>query len=175
MAIAPADSEAVNESAEASYMSIEELEPPNYVDHLVHYISPYTTKIVMPIFALANCGVALGGMDGFLAALKHPAAIGVFFGLLLGKPLGIAGITWASVKMNIGRYPTGMEAWHLAILGPLGGIGFTMSLFLSALSFSTVAATSAAKLGILCASILSALIGTAFMAAAKPYQRSAFA
>ena len=168
-AIAPKDSEAVNEAVEASYMSFDgEEEPPNYIDHLVHYIAPYTTKIVMPFFALANCGVALGGWEGFMKACAHPAAIGVFAGLLLGKPLGIAGITWLSVQLKIGAYPRGMKAWHLAILGPLGGIGFTMSLFLAALSFPNEAVTSAAKLGILLASVLSAIVGCIAMSMAKP-------
>ena len=168
-AIAPKDSEAVNEAVEASYMSFDgEEEPPNYIDHLVHYIAPYTTKIVMPFFALANCGVALGGREGFMKACAHPAAIGVFAGLLLGKPLGIAGITWLSVQLKIGAYPRGMKAWHLAILGPLGGIGFTMSLFLAALSFPNEAVTSAAKLGILLASVLSAIVGCIAMSMAKP-------
>jgi NhaA family Na+:H+ antiporter len=109
----------------------------------------------MPVFALANAGVALGG--GGTAA--DPAALGVVLGLVLGKPLGVFGAAWLAVRLRLAQRPAGV-AWR-ALFGVslLTGIGFTMSIFIATLAFDTAALLDSAKLGILLASVVAGVVG----------------
>jgi NhaA family Na+:H+ antiporter len=116
----------------------------------------------MPLFALANTCVALGGSGGPAALLATPVAMGIAAGLLLGKPLGIVGVSLLGVKLGWAQWPTGMTVVHLGAVGLLGGIGFTMSLFLVEMSL-TGAAAAAGKLAILVASMLAAILGAAVL------------
>jgi NhaA family Na+:H+ antiporter len=111
----------------------------------------------MPIFALANAGVPLG--DGVGPALGSPIAWGVILGLAVGKPLGITLASWLAVRAGAADLPTGVAWRHVHGAGWLGGIGFTMSLFVAGLAFGEPSALDIAKLGVLGASVLAGLIG----------------
>lgn len=115
--------------------------------------------LVMPIFALANAGISVD-----LAALRdlwhNPLAIGVVLGLVLGKSIGIPLFTWLALKLNMGRLPQGVAMRHIVGIGLLGGIGFTMSIFIASLGFSDAPeAMFAAKAGILIASAIAGSAG----------------
>lgn len=111
---------------------------------------------IMPIFALANAGVALGGL---LDSLALPVTAGVILGLVLGKPIGITLFAWTAVRLGLATLP-GQTSW-LALHGVswLGGIGFTMSLFIAGLAFTDASLLDSAKVGILGASLLAGIAG----------------
>ena len=111
---------------------------------------------IMPIFALANAGVALGGL---LDSLALPVTAGVILGLVLGKPIGITLFAWTAVRLGLATLP-GQTSW-LALHGVswLGGIGFTMSLFIAGLAFTDARLLDSAKVGILGASLLAGIAG----------------
>jgi NhaA family Na+:H+ antiporter len=115
----------------------------------------------MPVFALANAGVAFEG--NLLANLSQPITLGVVLGLLLGKPIGITLASWLAVRLRLASLPEGITWGHIHGAGWLGGIGFTMSLFVAGLAFNDEALLTMAKLGILTASVLAGLIGSAFL------------
>jgi NhaA family Na+:H+ antiporter len=120
------------------------------LEHGLHNISAF---LVMPLFAFSNAGVTLGGpIDNVNVAL------GVLAGLVIGKPLGISAASWLAVRLGIARLPEGM-GWPLLIgMACLGGIGFTMSLFIAMLAFDNAALVDAAKLGIIGGSLLIGLV-----------------
>jgi len=139
------------------------------LDHLIHAWSPWTTLLVMPLFALANTAVLIDRAV-FGSIMTTPIGQGIFFGLVLGKPIGIAGISWLAIKLRIAKFPEGMRLKHLGIVGLLGGIGFTMSLFLIEMALSgNLAAIKTAKMAILSSSFASALLGCAFMKSLPEY------
>ena len=113
--------------------------------------------VIMPIFALANAGVALG--SGAVEALRSPIALGIAFGLLLGKPIGITFASYVAVRAGAADLPSGVQWRHVHGAGWLGGIGFTMSLFIAGLAFGDAAMLDTAKLGILGASIIAGIVG----------------
>ena len=112
---------------------------------------------IVPLFALANAGVDLRATG--LEALVHPVTRGILLGLVVGKPLGILLATWAAAGFGRRLLPEGLTWRGLLAIAPLGGIGFTMSLFVATLAFGDDARMDAARLGILAASALSALLG----------------
>ncbi|MBE9549806.1 MAG: Na+/H+ antiporter NhaA [Proteobacteria bacterium] len=117
------------------------------------------TYIVIPLFALANAGIALD-TDHMLAATQEPVAIGIVVGLVLGKLVGVSGVTLLAVKMGIGRLPTGVTSAHIIGAGLLAGIGFTMSIFIAELAFpGNENLLNHAKTGILAASLASGILG----------------
>jgi Na+:H+ antiporter, NhaA family len=121
-------------------------------------LHPFTTFVVLPLFALSNAGVRIVGTD-VRAALVTPVALGVIFGLLVGKPLGIALLSWAAIKARIADLPEGVGWPHMLGAGLLGGIGFTMSLFVASLAFRRTDLIADAKLAILVASALAGVLG----------------
>lgn len=127
-----------------------------------HALAPYVAYLIVPLFALLNAGVALDGEIG--AALASPVALGVFLGLLLGKPLGILAFTWLAVRTRLVRLPEGVAWSHLLGCGLLAGIGFTMALFIGQLAFGPGPLLDQAKLGILLASLVAALAGGTLLA-----------
>lgn len=124
---------------------------------LEHALSPYVLYLIVPIFAFANAGVSLEGVS--LADMLAPLPLGIALGLVLGKQLGVFGITWVMVKAGLVRLPHGMNWMHLYGLACLAGIGFTMSLFIGALSFADPALMDAVRLGVLSGSAISAVLG----------------
>lgn len=121
-------------------------------------IHPWTSYVVVPLFALANAGVPLGGA-ALERALTSPVTLGVIAGLVLGKALGIGLITAAAVRAGVGPLPHGMHRGHLPGAAALAGIGFTVSLFVAELAFTDEALRDEAKIGVLVASVLAAILG----------------
>lgn len=125
--------------------------------HWEHALSPWSTFLVMPIFALGNAGIPLG-VDSF-GGLLSPIGHGVIGGLFIGKPLGIFGTVFILIKLGIVKMPKNVTWFHYLGAGILAGIGFTMSIFLASLSFTSPAELIAAKASIVTASILSGVTG----------------
>jgi NhaA family Na+:H+ antiporter len=111
----------------------------------------------MPVFALANAGVALN--SNFISDLTNPISFGIIAGLFIGKQIGIAVFTWISVKLKIASLPYGISWKQIYASGILAGVGFTMSLFIANLAFSSEEFLTISKVGILSASLLSGFIG----------------
>jgi NhaA family Na+:H+ antiporter len=126
-------------------------------------LHPWSSFVVLPVFALANAGINLSG-DALATALTSPVTAGVGIGLLVGKIIGVAGASWLSVLLGLGRLPTA-TTWSMMVgLGAVAGIGFTVSLFVTGLSFEEGGRLAAdAKVGILGASLLAALLGSAML------------
>lgn len=120
-------------------------------------LHPWVTWVIMPVFALANAGVAISGE--ILVPPIAPVASGIFFGLLLGKPAGIFLFSWISVKAKIAVLPTGTKWSQIFSLGIIAGIGFTMSIFIDSLAFQSVEIANIGKVAILGTSFLAAVIG----------------
>jgi NhaA family Na+:H+ antiporter len=120
-----------------------------------HALHPWVAYGVMPIFALFNAGVPLSGGVG----LTGPVAVGAMLGLFLGKPFGILGCTWIAVRSGLAALPEGLTWKSMLGLGMLAGIGFTMSLFIAALAFGDGPLLAQAKVGVLLASLVSAVAG----------------
>lgn len=137
-----------------------ECQPP--LDRLEHRLLPYTTFLVVPIFALANAGVAVS-WDGLVDALSEPVTRGVMLGLVLGKPLGIFLFSLLAVAIGIGKKPAGASWAQVWGVGMIAGIGFTVALFVTDLAFEDPANTDQAKIGILAASAIAGILGALFL------------
>ncbi len=149
----------------------EEVEPP--LQEMEHALHPWVVFAIMPLFALANAGVVLD--ENFAATLLNPVSLGVMAGLLLGKQFGIALFAWLAVKSGISELPGGITWRHIYGAGWLGGIGFTMSLFISDLAFTNSPLLDVAKLGILAASLVAGVGGWIILRGASssgPSERS---
>jgi NhaA family Na+:H+ antiporter len=131
------------------------LEPP--LHELEHALHPWVVFAIMPVFALANVGLPLGGDIG--KALSSPVAFGIVVGLVVGKQLGITLFAWLAVRSGISELPGDINWRHVYGAGWLAGIGFTMSLFIADLAFSDSSLVEAAKLGILVASLIAGVVG----------------
>jgi NhaA family Na+:H+ antiporter len=126
---------------------------------LEHILTPWSSFVIMPIFALANSGIPID-FHSFSKIILSPASIGIIFGLFFGKQIGIFGISYILVKLKIAKLPSKVTKRHLFGASVLGGIGFTMSLFVSSLSFPDELTLSTAKMSIILASILAVIVGT---------------
>lgn len=122
-----------------------------------HNLHPWVSFFIMPVFALANAGVAVG--DGFGSALTNPISIGIIAGLFFGKQIGIFIFSWAAVKTGLALKPIGVSWTAIYGAGILAGIGFTMSLFIANLAFFDNVLLDIAKVGVLSASLLSGVVG----------------
>jgi Na+:H+ antiporter, NhaA family len=125
---------------------------------LEHGLHPWVAYGVMPLFALANAGVVIGGLD-FTTASSVTLGAGVLLGLIVGKPLGIVGATALCVAMRWCELPPGVNWRGVAVVGCLGGIGFTMSIFIAGLAFADPQLLAVAKFAVLLASALAAALG----------------
>ncbi len=125
--------------------------------HLEHTLHPWVSWLVLPVFALANAGVTVLGTE---IELLHPVALGTAAGLVVGKSVGIPAFSWLAVRLGWGQLPEG-AGWRDVIgVGMLGGIGFTMSIFVAGLAFADPALLDTAKLGIIGSSLLAGVLGT---------------
>ena len=141
------------------------LEPP--LHELEHALNSWVVFAIMPIFALANAGVPLGG--DIVGALASPVALGIVLGLVVGKQLGITLFAWLAVRSGVSELPEGIGWRHVYGAGWLAGIGFTMSLFITDLAFSEDSLVETAKLGILGASLIAGVVGwTILRGASRP-------
>lgn len=136
------------------------VQPP--LQRMEHGLSAWVTFLVIPIFALANAGIDFGSID-IGRSIAEPVTLGVMAGLLIGKFVGISLGSWLVIKSTLGRMPHGMNWRHLTGAAWLGGIGFTMSLFIGGMAFSDPQHFEDAKLGILASSLLAALIGLVWL------------
>jgi NhaA family Na+:H+ antiporter len=133
---------------------------------LEHFLHPIQVWLILPLFALANAGVAIGG--DLMAVLVNPLALGIIVGLVVGKPLGIAALSWLAVKSGRGALPEGVTWGQIAGVGCLAGIGFTMSLFITDLAFDNETLIATAKVGILAASLVSGVVGYILLSKSLP-------
>ncbi len=129
---------------------------------LEHALHPWSAYVIMPVFALANAGVAVG--SGALSGLTGPAGLGIAAGLFAGKQVGVTGFAWAAERMGWASRPEGVSWRQIHGVACLCGIGFTMSLFITGLAFPPSPVTDGAKLAILGASLVSGLLGWALLA-----------
>lgn len=133
---------------------------------LEHGLAPYVLFLIVPVFAFANAGVSLEGMS--LADLLAPLPLGIALGLIIGKQLGVFGMTWLVVKLGLARLPSGVTWAHIYGLACLAGIGFTMSLFIGSLSFADPALMDAVRIGVLSGSLVSGVVGFAVLRLSGP-------
>jgi NhaA family Na+:H+ antiporter len=124
-------------------------------------LHPWVAFGVMPLFALANAGVTLDGVDLSLGSAQA-VTVGVLLALVLGKPLGVIAASWLAVRLGWCRLPPGVSWPGVCLVGLLAGIGFTMSIFIATLAFDDTNLLNAAKLGVLLASLVAALLGLAW-------------
>jgi len=136
------------------------------LETLEHALHPWVAYAILPLFAFVNAGLSLGGieMKDMLAALP----MGVVIGLVAGKPVGIVGAALAMRALGWARFPAGMDLRAMVGLGLMCGIGFTMSLFIASLAYQDPLLYEEAVLGILGASLLSAVIGYFWLRAVLP-------
>ena len=141
---------------------------------LEHALAPAIPLVVLPLFALANAGVAVGG--GSLGGTGASVALGVALGLVGGKLVGISGAAWLAVRAGVGALPEGVRWRQLVGVAAVAGIGFTVSLFVADVAFADAHLQAAAKLGILAGSVVAAVLGAALLVATtrsgQPYRPS---
>jgi len=131
---------------------------------LEHRIHPFTGFVIVPLFALANAGVALGG-DALADAASSRLTWAIVAGLVIGKLVGIAAATLGGLQAGVGELPEGMRVTQTWGVAALGGIGFTVSLFIAQLAFDTPALQDQAKVGVFAGSLVSGLLGAGILIA----------
>ena len=124
---------------------------------LQHFLHKPVAFLIMPLFALANTGIVLKGTA--LGEMISPNTIGIFLGLLVGKPIGIVILSLLAMKLRIAQLPMGMSIKHLIAAGFLGGIGFTMAIFVTFLAFGDTEIAQSSKLAVLLSSMLAGTVG----------------
>ncbi|MFX0152250.1 MAG: Na+/H+ antiporter NhaA [Candidatus Hodarchaeota archaeon] len=132
-------------------------------ERILHY---WVAFLIIPIFILANAGVLLEDIPLSI----HPIELGIFFGLVVGKPVGISIATWFAVKSGITSLPSGLTWTHIIGVSMLAGIGFTMALFIGNLAISDTTLLSMLKFSILIASFVAAILGVAILSLTKPVE-----
>lgn len=132
------------------------------LQRLEHSLHPWIAFALLPAFAFANAGLSLQGLN-ISSFVDQPLTLGVTLGLFLGKPLGISLFAFLAVRLGMAVLPADVKWSHIIGAGMLGGIGFTMSLFVSGLSFVSPELLNYSKLGILSGSVLSAIAGLIFL------------
>ncbi len=154
--------------------SFEVRERVSVADRLANLLHPWTSFVIIPIFALANAGVELSS-DSVEAALSSPVTLGIVLGLVLGKLVGVGSFTWLAVRLGWCELPRGATWSKILGIGGVAGIGFTVSLFITNLAFSSPAIIDQAKIGILVASTIAALAGAAILRSSRPADTAAAA
>jgi Na+:H+ antiporter, NhaA family len=143
------------EALDHLYLTVEDMRPAGIaMEHLLH---PLQVFLILPLFAFFNAGVALE--SEVLSSALNPITLGIFAGLVLGKPVGVLLFSWLAVKSGKASLPEGFTWTHLAGVGSLAGVGFTMSIFISDLAFSEELTRSWSKVAILVASLSSGALG----------------
>ena len=136
-------------------------------EHLESSLHPWSTYFILPLFALANAGVSFRGEAGGVALLS-PVTIGIFLGLVVGKPLGVISFAWLAVRSGLAELPSGIGWRQLAGASFLAGIGFTISLFITGAAFDSPTIQASAKLAILVASAVAAGLGYVLLLVTSP-------
>lgn len=154
-------------SAEVRDISFRLRESIPVTERLQNLLHPWTSYLIVPLFALANAGVAIS-LDGLRDAATSPVTLGVTVGLVLGKLIGVAGAIALAVHLRIGRLPDGVTSRHITGMAAIAGIGFTVSIFVTGLAYDRPDLADQATIGVLAASILAAAIGTTILASHHP-------
>ena len=131
------------------------------LEKLEHLLVRPVNFLIMPIFALANTNIRFE--NKMIDGLSSPLGLGIICGLALGKPIGVSLFSWLSVKLGMAKLPNKVNWKHIFGLGLLAGIGFTMSVFIALLSFSTTEYQIQAKFAILVSSVLAGISGYVFL------------
>jgi NhaA family Na+:H+ antiporter len=143
------------------------------LDRLEHALHPWSSFVIIPLFALANAGVRfVGAEESFAQQVFSPVALAVAAGLLIGKPVGITLATWIGVKLNLGELPRRTTMKTIVGLGSLAGIGFTVSLFVTELAFKEPLLADEAKLGIFIGSGIAGVLGYTILRSLKTPQEA---
>lgn len=129
------------------------------LNRLEHKLLPWSSYVIVPLFALANAGVDVRGVD-LSEVLLEPVALGVAVGLLVGKAIGVSTFTWLAVRLGWGTLPPNTNWVHVIGLATLAGIGFTVSLFITNLTFTDQGVADVARVGIFAGSLLSGVVGS---------------
>lgn len=129
-----------------------------------HILAPWSSFVILPLFAFANAGVSFDGID--VSMISSPLLLAITCGLIIGKPVGVFGFSYISVKLGLAKLPDGINFKQIFAVAVLCGIGFTMSMFLASLAFDADAGESVntlSRLGILLGSTISATFGYLFL------------
>ena len=157
-----------NERQQRATQALEELsedvETP--LTHLQHRLNPWVVYAVLPLFAFANAGIPL--VDGLGDAIRSSVTWGVIAGLVVGKPLGISLFAWLAVRTGVALLPADISWRDVMSVAALGGIGFTMSLFISELAFGPDISADDARIGILIGSVVIGALGYRFLRLTLP-------
>ncbi|MEX2275193.1 MAG: Na+/H+ antiporter NhaA [Actinomycetota bacterium] len=140
-------------------LSREAVSPLTRLETMLH---PWTSYLIVPLFALANAGVPLT-LGSVRDSLTSGVTLGVLVGLVVGKVVGIGVASWITVRLGFGRLPSGASWRQLAGVAALGGIGFTVSLFIAELAFAGTEQLNLAKIGILLASVMAGVLGAVLL------------
>lgn len=143
---------------EVKSLSLDAQTPLQKIEHSLH---PWVAFAIMPLFALANSGMHIGG--NFFSSLLNPVSLGVMIGLVVGKLCGVFGFTWLMVKTGLAELPQRVNWRHIFGISMLAGVGFTMSLFVTNLAFADSTHIDQAKYGILLASLISGVAGIVYL------------
>lgn len=136
--------------------------PLSKIPKLEHHIHDPVNFIILPVFALANTAIILPAHTWSIL-LKEATTYGIAGGLILGKPIGILLFSFLAVKLKLAQLPKGLNWHHVAGMGMIAGIGFTMSIFISMLAFNDASDQVSAKIAVLMASLISAIIGYMYL------------
>lgn len=135
------------------------------MQRLEHALYPWVTYLIMPLFGLANAGVELSGDLGTL--LTHRVSLGVIIGLVVGKQVGITLFSWLAIRLRLASLPHGITWRQLYGTAWLGGVGFTISIFITTLAFGGTALLATAKIAVLVASVIAGSVGWLILAFTK--------
>ncbi len=134
--------------------------------HFQYLLNPWVSYVILPIFAFANAGISL--TEGLGGAISDPTAWGVVAGLVIGKPIGVTLFTWLAVRTRLATIAADVAWRHIFGIASLGGIGFTMSLFISELAFGDSPLAHASRVGILIGSFVAGFMGYLILKAVLP-------
>ena len=160
-------SERVLSAEDARRLSFEARERVAVADRLADWLHPWTSFLIIPVFALANAGVEVS-RDSVDQALSSPVTVGIAVGLVVGKTVGVSLFTWLAVRFAGCRLPEDATWTKVVGVGALAGIGFTVSLFITNLAFTPEHVISQATIGILAASTIAAVVGAVILRTSRP-------
>jgi NhaA family Na+:H+ antiporter len=154
-----ADVSSVRAARETVAIARESVSVLEWLEHVLH---PWSSLVIVPLFALANAGISISS-DTVRHAVGSSVTGGVVVGFVVGKLVGVLAATWAAVRLGAGVLPKDVSGRGLVAGAALGGIGFTVSIFVASLAFTDARLIEEAKLGILVASVASAAVGAAIL------------
>ena len=129
------------------------------IEWLENKLHPFSSFLIVPLFAFANTGVQIS-QSSISAAINSPIAWGIFFGLVVGKPLGIVVSSWSAKRVGLGEYPEGANSLKILATGSAAGIGFTVAIFIANLAFDERAIQELAIFAVIIASLVSGAMST---------------